>query len=127
MNLKVSKGNITRFIGSICETFNNLAQQYQIKLIFEPKSDLEVWFDADKIEKILYNLISNALKFTPDGGLFKLLSLVKINLVHTIILQLKIQDWAFLQMKSKKYSNLFIRPEYSKLENMKELALDYRW
>jgi signal transduction histidine kinase/AraC-like DNA-binding protein/ligand-binding sensor domain-containing protein len=72
MNLKVAKGNITRFINNICETFSNLAQRYQIKLIFESKTNnLMVWFDVDKVEKIMFNLISNALKFTPDGGVIK--------------------------------------------------------
>src|SRR5690606_7488463 len=28
----------------------------------------EVWFDAQKIENILYNLLSNAFKYTPNGG-----------------------------------------------------------
>ena len=73
MSLKVSKGNIIKYIQNICTTFDNLASQYQIKILFEPnRQNLSVWFDADKIEKIMYNLISNALKFTPIGGVIKI-------------------------------------------------------
>jgi signal transduction histidine kinase/DNA-binding response OmpR family regulator/ligand-binding sensor domain-containing protein len=72
MNLKVSKVNIIRYIQNICTNFNNLASQYQISILFESNVNaLLVWFDADKIEKIMYNLISNALKFTPINGIIK--------------------------------------------------------
>jgi DNA-binding response OmpR family regulator len=36
-------------------------------LFLSPKNKLDAWFDNDKIEKILYNLLSNAFKFTPNG------------------------------------------------------------
>ena len=31
-------------------------------------SEIEAWFDQDKLEKVFFNLLSNAFKFTPDGG-----------------------------------------------------------
>jgi CheY-like chemotaxis protein/AraC-like DNA-binding protein len=77
MELHISKGNIVKFIESIYGNFNSLANNYNISLDFYsnfPGNDS--WFDADKIEKIVYNLVSNAVKFTPEFGKVKL-SLIK--------------------------------------------------
>ena len=37
-----------------------------------PTEPLEAWFDPDILDKILVNLLSNAFKFTPDGGRVRL-------------------------------------------------------
>jgi len=68
-NLKVAKQDITQFVISIFRSFSFRAERmnimYTYKGIEEPR---EAYFDADKVEKILFNLISNAFKFTPSGG-----------------------------------------------------------
>lgn len=73
MNLNTSKANMVKFIENICAAFDSLAKHYHIGLIYEPKIDsLDVWFDADKIENIIYTLISNSLNYTPEGGAIKI-------------------------------------------------------
>ena len=48
--------------------FEDVALEKDIKFLFlSQKIKLDAWFDNDKIEKILYNLLSNAFKFTPNG------------------------------------------------------------
>lgn len=69
MNLQAAEGNIVRFVNEIFIAFEAYAQSKNIKFTFNSKQDdIKVYFDRDKLEKVLYNLISNALKFTPEGG-----------------------------------------------------------
>ena len=70
MNLNLSKGDIVKFIKEICYTnFTPLIKKKKINFSFSTSSDfIQAVFDADKIDKIIYNLLSNAFKYTLDGG-----------------------------------------------------------
>ncbi len=69
LKLLVSKGDIITYSQDILDLFKDYAYSKNIKLEFPSKlKDLQVYFDKDKIEKILYNLISNAINYTPSGG-----------------------------------------------------------
>jgi signal transduction histidine kinase/DNA-binding response OmpR family regulator/ligand-binding sensor domain-containing protein len=66
--LSVSEINIVAFTSEIVESFQILATKQEINLRFySDVRKLDVWLDKDKIEKILNNLLSNALKYTPAG------------------------------------------------------------
>ena len=50
------------------ESFNRLADEHQIDFGMTTQvSQLKIWADPDKLEKILFNLLSNAFKYTPQG------------------------------------------------------------
>ncbi|MEP2237968.1 MAG: two-component regulator propeller domain-containing protein [Maribacter sp.] len=67
--LIATKSNIVNFAREITFSFKALALKKNISLSFESQSYAsEVWFDWDKLEKILNNLIANAIKFTNDNG-----------------------------------------------------------
>lgn len=67
--LNPSPGDIVSFVREIVALFNDLAQIQQIKLRFTGKtSSLYIMFDPDTVEKVLFNLLSNAFKSTPAGG-----------------------------------------------------------
>ncbi|MBK0383936.1 response regulator [Pedobacter sp. SD-b] len=67
--LKAAKGNLIRFTKEIVVVFGSLAKSKNLDLTFSSDEErLELWFDRDKLEKILYNIISNAIKYTPDYG-----------------------------------------------------------
>lgn len=69
VELNTQPGDIAGFIREITLLFNDLANIQQIRLEF--RSDVQtlyVHFDGDKIEKILFNLLSNAFKSTSQGG-----------------------------------------------------------
>ncbi|NWJ50682.1 MAG: response regulator [Bacteroidetes bacterium] len=69
VELNVRSGDIVTFLKDITNLFNNQASQRQIELTFHSSNKKIITaFDFDKIEKVIYNLLSNAFKFTPDKG-----------------------------------------------------------
>ncbi len=73
MELNVTQGSIGEFCKNVFSAFEPLASIKQISFDFH-EHDLpnEVWFDAQKMENILYNLLSNAFKYTKNGGSVRL-------------------------------------------------------
>jgi len=69
LKLNLTESDIVDFIRTIVNSFNDYADEKGITLKFNTlKKGLNAVFDADKIEKILNNLISNSFKFTGQGG-----------------------------------------------------------
>ena len=69
LKLKVKRTDVVTELKRIMEIFNVNAQSKDISLITTGIEDsFLMWLDADKIDKITTNLLSNALKFTPRGG-----------------------------------------------------------
>jgi signal transduction histidine kinase/DNA-binding response OmpR family regulator/streptogramin lyase len=69
LKLEVSKGNIVSFVKGIALSFESLSESKDITLnILSAKEFIELYFDKEKMIKILTNLLSNAFKFTPEEG-----------------------------------------------------------
>ncbi|MBE0653413.1 MAG: hypothetical protein IH594_06425, partial [Bacteroidales bacterium] len=69
LKLAVTKGDILEYVRKIANVYNFTAEQKNIHYdIHIPEGEWNCFFDGDKIEKILYNLLSNAFKNTPPGG-----------------------------------------------------------
>jgi signal transduction histidine kinase/ligand-binding sensor domain-containing protein/DNA-binding response OmpR family regulator len=69
MKVENTPGDLIGFVKTIGEVFHAHASHRNIHFeIKSPLDSLSMNFDHDKLEKILYNLISNALKYTSDGG-----------------------------------------------------------
>ena len=67
--LNLASGNLDEFIQYTTMKFSPLSEQKNISLKFEDKTGgLFMYFDRDKLGKILTNLLSNAFKFTKAGG-----------------------------------------------------------
>ncbi|MCB0631184.1 MAG: response regulator, partial [Lewinella sp.] len=68
LELKTSQQDLVQFCRYICSAFESLAEQKKIKLRFTTKKDpLFVYFDSEKLEQVLNNLLFNAFKFTDEG------------------------------------------------------------
>lgn len=69
LNLNLGSGDIISFIRDIAESFKDAAEAKQINYNFSTSiSECTTLFDRDKIERLLFNLLSNAFKFTPKDG-----------------------------------------------------------
>ncbi|WP_100615343.1 hybrid sensor histidine kinase/response regulator transcription factor [Confluentibacter citreus] len=69
LKLKVSKTDILSYSKNIFDSFKEMANNKKIRLNFISEEESIIgWIDNDKYDKILYNLLSNALKFTNKFG-----------------------------------------------------------
>ncbi|NLU95362.1 hybrid sensor histidine kinase/response regulator transcription factor [Chitinophaga sp. Ak27] len=69
VRLHPAVGDIVSFCRETSLSFTDIAEKKKIQFSFASDIDcLEIYFDKDKIEKILFNLLSNAFKYTYDHG-----------------------------------------------------------
>lgn len=74
LRLTVTKANLYKNIQDIAQSFKELARKKHIDFIVQcPEELTEAWYDTEKIEHIIYNLLSNAFKFTPREGTIQLI------------------------------------------------------
>ncbi|MEO8231690.1 MAG: two-component regulator propeller domain-containing protein [Ignavibacteriota bacterium] len=69
LKLEASKGNIVSFVKGVALSFESLAESKDITLKLLPEKEfIELYFDREKMMKILTNILSNAFKFTSEEG-----------------------------------------------------------
>lgn len=69
MSLHVCKGDVIQFVRLIYQDIWQIANQKSIHMTFVPFAQHhEMWFDERAVEMVVYNLLSNAMKYTPSGG-----------------------------------------------------------
>lgn len=67
--IKIEATDIVDLAGDVTGDFGGMASSRGIGLLFKPQMESQtVWIDPEMIGKVLINLLSNAFKFTPDGG-----------------------------------------------------------
>lgn len=68
LDLKVSEGDVCEYIKEIYYAFNQIALTNEVKFSLNctPKT-INAWFDKSLLEKVVFNLLSNAFKYTPSG------------------------------------------------------------
>jgi signal transduction histidine kinase/ligand-binding sensor domain-containing protein/DNA-binding response OmpR family regulator len=91
--LKLHKrcGDIVSFIRDLAHSFTDVAEQKGIHFVFDTEVDeFYTSFDQDKIERIIFNLLSNAYKFTHAGGQVSVLLILKNS--NGNLLEIKVID-----------------------------------
>ena len=72
MKMQVQRVDVVAFTHKIMESFESMAEEHRIDFLFETeKNELFLWVDVDKYEKIVFNLLSNAFKYTPNDKMIK--------------------------------------------------------
>lgn len=92
--LKMDKiqSDVIHYLQYLTESFYSMAEEKQIRLTFYSEvKELVMDYDATKIQHIVYNLLTNAIKFTMEGGKV-ILHVTKVKKNNTDWLQLKVSD-----------------------------------
>lgn len=88
MVIKAEQHNLVSYLKSLFYSFESLAELQKITLKFESElENIPVKFDPDKMEKVFYNLVSNAFKFTPAEGEIK----VSLKIIESLV-EIRVQD-----------------------------------
>ena len=67
-NLKIMKSDVSVFLRSMLNSFEYMARQKELTLVIHIHDGIRAYCDREKIERIFFNIISNAVKYTPEGG-----------------------------------------------------------
>lgn len=66
--LQISRLEIVSFVRNVCDHFTEAARSKRISLeIIAEEKEIIAWVDAEKLDVVIYNLLGNAIKFTPAG------------------------------------------------------------
>ena len=68
LNLSVSQGNLSVFLMQLVKAFKFKAEEKNITFSFKIQTIENAWFDKDVMEKIVTNLLSNAINYAPKNG-----------------------------------------------------------
>ncbi|MCP3962057.1 MAG: response regulator [bacterium] len=68
--LRVRPGDLTAFLADLVERFESLAERHGLRYRFVPPPvPIPIWGDPGQLDKVFSNLLSNAMRYTPEGGL----------------------------------------------------------
>jgi CheY-like chemotaxis protein len=110
MKLEVERDDIVTFIKGITASFQLISEIKKIDLAFSTSLEkMEIYFDKDKIEKIITNLLSNAFKFTNAGG--RVAVAVDKPEEETILISVEDTGTGISQDEIKKIFNRFYKAE----------------
>jgi CheY-like chemotaxis protein/anti-sigma regulatory factor (Ser/Thr protein kinase) len=65
----IGEYEVIAFVKNVMVVFEHLSESKKIRTIFSSESTaIKLWYDSDQLQKVIYNLLANAYKFTGDGG-----------------------------------------------------------
>ena len=72
-HLEIGQYSFTKFVQEICDNFKFYAKQKEIEFNIQLDNDYIAWFDYKKIQLVLFNLLSNAFKYTGKTGMINVI------------------------------------------------------
>lgn len=73
MKLRATENDLIEFVNEIIQSYQSIAHKRNIDLrLITQERHLNLWFDATMIDKVIFNLLSNAFKFTKENGFINL-------------------------------------------------------
>ena len=119
LRLSVEQIDVVQAMNDICDTFEFNAREKGLTLNrFGMEDSLMAWTDGDKLEKIVSNLLSNALKFTPRGGHID----VTLDTVESSMVKVSIADTG-KGIPEEQRENIFKR--YYQLDNQTKAVVNW--
>lgn len=104
VSLKVSEQDIVSYVKGIYSSFSEYAIKLNVNISFISKYEqIDVFFDPVQMDKVIYNLLSNAFKFTPPQGSVSVLLEKKTNYVELSVIDTGIG------IKQEDINNIFTR------------------
>ena len=90
MKIRASENDVVSFVTDIVHSYKSIASKRNVDLrLITKERQLNVWFDVNMLDKVIFNLLSNAFKFTKDNGYIHVYLTKSENNKETII---KIED-----------------------------------
>lgn len=90
MRVRASENNIITFTKEIVDLFKDIAHKRNIDLrLVSEDQNINVWFDTNMLDKVIFNLLSNAFKFTNEDG--KIIISIKKNTTKNVV-EIKVED-----------------------------------
>ena len=100
MQTEFRTGYLGDILRPIVESFAGAAESKDVNILLSiPKNDIHGAFDADKIEKICFNLLSNALKFTPSGGEIQVSAMRTTGNAEMPLTRMNTGNWLVISVK----------------------------
>jgi signal transduction histidine kinase/ligand-binding sensor domain-containing protein/AraC-like DNA-binding protein/ActR/RegA family two-component response regulator len=114
LRLKAAEGNVIKFLKEICIAFKHNSYRKEISFNANLNSqEVLLWYDRDKLENVVFNLLSNAMKYTPPKGV------VSISLDEKSTIDIKEME---ASMGDKFYTSYGELPE--KIHNVIEIKVE---
>ena len=85
MAVEYVRADLARLANMVAAYFDSLARERKIALVLETDNPVIGEFDAQKLQRVLINLLSNAFKFTPDGGTIRITARERIEDKHLVL------------------------------------------
>ncbi|RXK62848.1 response regulator [Lacibacter luteus] len=112
MQVKATETDLVLFVNEIIQTFQPIAEKRDIdcRLITQERA-LYIWADQGMLDKILFNLLSNAFKFTAEGG-FITVSLEKDPVAACAIIKVEDNGRGMLPEEMNQVFDIFYQGDY---------------
>jgi signal transduction histidine kinase/DNA-binding response OmpR family regulator len=108
LKLQAGYGDITQPLRQIASQFMSIAESRKIEFKVEMPREVNLWYDADKVEKIVMNILGNAFKFTPSGGVISLVVRTSVSGNATGWMEIEVSD-SGIGIDSDKVEKIFDR------------------